>query len=124
MGGTTTVSTGSGDVHLQHAAGPVDVKTGSGDLHVTTAGSDVSFKTGSGDVAIERSTAPARLSFQGASGDVHLGVAGGTPIWTDLATLSGAVRTSLPSTGEPAEGQPHLELRVASVSGDIEIVEA
>ena len=48
----------------------------------------------------------------------------GTPIWTDLTTLTGAVRSSLLSAGEPAEGQAHLELRVASVSGDIEILGA
>ncbi len=122
--GETQASTGSGDLVLEHAEGPVDVKTGSGDLRLTTAGSDVSFTTGSGDARVERVTAPARLSFKGASGDVVVGVQPGTPIWTDLTTLTGGVSSGLPSAGEPSAGQPHLELRVASLSGDVALVEA
>jgi hypothetical protein len=40
-------------------------------------------------------------------------------VWTDLTTVSGAIRSSLEGAGQPTEGQDHIELRAKTVSGDI-----
>ena len=60
-----------------------------------------------------------RITAWPASGEVNIGFAGGTPVCTDARTASGRLSSSLPSTGEPAEGQPFLEVRATTASGDV-----
>jgi DUF4097 and DUF4098 domain-containing protein YvlB len=117
-GSSTVVATGSGDVEIVQAAGPTVVKTGSGDLRVATADGDVSMSTGSGDAVIERLNR-GKFSLKGASGDVAVGIPSGIPIWTDISSVTGRVRSDLVGAGAPADGQDHIELRAKTVSGDI-----
>ena len=117
-GGAVTVSTGSGDVEIGTSGSAAVVKTGSGDLRVGESYDDVSLATGSGDFVIDHAHR-GRLTAKGASGDVRVGIPAGTPVWTDLTTVSGAIRSSLEGAGQPAEGQDHIELRAKTVSGDI-----
>jgi DUF4097 and DUF4098 domain-containing protein YvlB len=117
-GGAVAVSTGSGDVEIGTSDAATVVKTGSGDLRVGESRDDVSLATGSGDFMIERAHR-GRLTIKGASGDVLVAVPAGTPVWTDLTTVSGSIRSSLDGAGQPAEGQDHIELRAKTVSGDI-----
>lgn len=116
--GASAVSTGSGDVRIGTANGPAAVKTGSGDLEVGEANTDVSMTTGSGDLMVGAAHR-GRLTVKGASGDVRIGVPDGVPVWTDLTTVSGTIHSGLRSTGEPADGADHIELRAKTVSGDI-----
>jgi DUF4097 and DUF4098 domain-containing protein YvlB len=111
-------STGSGDVEIGTSNGPAAVKTGSGDLKVVDANTDVSLVTGSGDLMVGTAHR-GRFTMKGASGDVHIGIPAGLPVWTDISTLSGSIRSDLESAGEPAEGADHVELRAKTVSGDI-----
>lgn len=120
---TASVSTGSGDVCLGQALGTVVVKTGSGDLEVGDSAADVSAKSGSGDVLV-RTARRGRITVKGASTRVRVGVPAGTPVWTDLSTVTGRVATSLPPVGEPEPGADHVELRATTVSGDIALVPA
>ena len=112
------ITSGSGDVRVEEAGGELAVKTGSGDAQVGQVSSDVVFTTGSGDLVIGRASS-GRITAKTASGDVSIGVAGGTPVWTDVRTASGRLSSSLPATGEPAEGQPFLEVRATTASGDV-----
>jgi len=48
-------------------------------------------------------------------------VPSGTPVWTDIDTISGDVSSRLDSLGQPAEGQDYVELRLRTVSGDITV---
>jgi DUF4097 and DUF4098 domain-containing protein YvlB len=112
------ITTGSGDVRIGRAGGELAVKTGSGDADVAEAAGDVVFTAGSGDLVIGRASS-GRITAKTASGDVSIGVAGGTPVWTDVRTASGRLSSSLPATGEPAEGQPFLEVRATTASGDV-----
>jgi DUF4097 and DUF4098 domain-containing protein YvlB len=121
-GGTASVSTGSGDVTVDNTHGSTVVKTGSGDLQIGVAHADTSFSTGSGDVSINR-VERGRLTVKGASGDVTIGVRAGVPVWTDITTVSGTIRSDLKGAGEPTEGQDHIELRAKTVSGDISLSE-
>ncbi|WP_148612207.1 DUF4097 family beta strand repeat-containing protein [Nocardioides rubriscoriae] len=118
-----SVSTGSGDVEIRDASGQTAVKTGSGDLRIGRAGGDVGLVTGSGDLRIG-SIAAGRVQVKGASGDVQVGVPAGVPVWTDVSTVSGHIRSSLQSAGEPEPGADHVELRAKTVSGDIVLTQA
>ncbi|PVG84324.1 hypothetical protein DDE18_01475 [Nocardioides gansuensis] len=117
-GGALAVSTGSGDVQVRNVAGRLAVKTGSGDVQVGESSDDVAFSTGSGDLQVGLAR---RGSFviKGASGDVRIGVPSGTPVWTDISTVTGRIRSDLEPVGAPAEGQDHLEIRAKTASGDI-----
>lgn len=115
---SVAASTGSGDVEIGTSNGPAAVKTGSGDLRVVDANTDVSLVTGSGDLMVGTAHR-GRFTMKGASGDVHIGIPAGLPVWTDLSTLSGSIQSDLESAGEPAEGADHVELRAKTVSGDI-----
>src|SRR5262245_20721091 len=121
-GGTSSISTGSGDVTVDNTYGSSVVKTGSGDLRVGAAHADTSFSTGSGDVSINL-VERGRLTVKGASGDVTIGVRAGVPVWTDISTVSGTIRSDLQGAGQPKEGQDHIELRAKTVSGDIALSE-
>jgi len=64
-----------------------------------------------------------RVTVKGASSDVSIGVQGGVPVWTDVTTVSGTIRSDLQGAGQPEEGQDHIELRAKTVSGDIVLSE-
>jgi DUF4097 and DUF4098 domain-containing protein YvlB len=117
-GSALTVSTGSGDVRIGTTGGALAIKTGSGDVRVGESGDDVSFSTGSGDLEVDVARR-GRLLAKGASGDVHIGIPAGTPVWTDISTVTGRVSSDLQGVGEPAEGQDHVEIRTKSASGSI-----
>ncbi len=112
------VSTGSGDVRLGTSQGPAVIKTGSGDLRIVDAGDDVSMATGSGDMRIETGR-KGRFTMKGASGDVEIGIPAGIPVWTDINTLSGQIRSDLEGAGPPEAGADHVEVRAKTVSGDV-----
>lgn len=122
-GAAASISTGSGDIRIAQAQGPVVVKTGSGDLEIDEAGADVASTTGSGDFTV-RSAHRGKISAKGASGDVRVGVPSGTPVWTDVSTLTGRITSTLQAVGEPEPGADHVEVRVTTVSGDIALVPA
>lgn len=112
------VSTGSGDVEIDDCAGATVVKTGSGDLTIGQASRHVALSTGSGDLVV-RSIASGTVQMKGASGDVHVGIPVGTPVWTDISTVSGHVHSSIESAGQPEKGAPYVEVRATTVSGDV-----
>jgi DUF4097 and DUF4098 domain-containing protein YvlB len=120
---SVVVSAGSGDVTIGQASGPTSVKTGSGDLRVTESHTDVTLSTGSGDLAIGAAHR-GKVSVKGASGDVRVGIPAGVPVWTDITTVSGEIRSALGGTGAPSEGQPYVELRAKTISGDVVLAEA
>jgi DUF4097 and DUF4098 domain-containing protein YvlB len=121
--GVVSVSTGSGDIRLGSAHGPTVVKTGSGDLEVGESTHDVTLSTGSGSLVVNRAER-GRVTAKGASGDVRVGIPAGVPVWTDITTVSGEIRSSLTGAGEPAEGAPHVEVRARTVSGDVVLAES
>lgn len=113
-----TVSTGSGDVEVGTVGGTLTVKTGSGDLRATRVEDGLRMHTASGDVVVG-SIGPGRVVVRTASGDCALGVPAGLPVWADVTSLTGSVRSGLDEPGTPGDGAPYLDLHVASVSGDV-----
>lgn len=120
--GNLNVSTGSGDVEVGTTNANTVVKTGSGDLKVVTANADISLSTGSGDMNIGTARR-GRVSVKGASSDLRIGIPAGTPVWADVNTVSGSIRSNIESVGAPQEGQEHVELQARTVSGDITLTE-
>jgi DUF4097 and DUF4098 domain-containing protein YvlB len=121
-GGVTSISTGSGDVRLASSSGQTVVKTGSGDLEVGDSTHDVSLTTGSGNLVVARAHR-GRVSAKGASGDVRVGIPSGVPVWTDISTVAGDIRSDLTGAGQPEVGADHVEVRARTVSGDIVLAE-
>jgi len=137
IGSDADVKTGSGDIGIGHLGGTARLVTGSGDIEVGRADGPISFKTGSGDIVVrEADGGQAQLSagsgqlhvgrmasgiaqLKNASGDIRVGVPAGTPVWTDVSSVSGQVRSTLPSTGAPQDGQDHVEVTARTVSGDV-----
>ena len=120
--GSTGISTGSGDVVIGVAHQSTVVKTGSGDLELKRAESDVSLTTASGDLVVGHAPR-GRITAKNVSGDVRIGIPSGTPVWTDVNTVSGSVASDLQSVGKPADGQDYVELRATTVSGDVRLVQ-
>ncbi|RNL60492.1 hypothetical protein EFK50_19405 [Nocardioides marmoriginsengisoli] len=118
--GTTGISTGSGDVVLDLVHDTVVMKTGSGDLQVNRAEADLSLTTASGDVTVGHALR-GKVTAKNVSGDVRVGISSGTPVWTDISTVTGSVANRLDSVGKPAEGQDYVELRASTVSGDVHL---
>ena len=109
---------GSGDVLVGTAGTRTVVRTGSGDLEVGDSLGTVTLTTGSGDLTV-RHARGGRLSAKGGSGDVRVAVPRGLPVWTDISTMTGQVRSDLESAGPPADGAPHLEVLARTMSGDV-----
>lgn len=121
-GGEVSVSTGSGHTEIGSATRPVSVKSGSGDMTVRRAQGDVSLSTASGDLVVE-TMLRGQLRAKNVSGDIRVGVPAGIPVWTDLSTVTGQVRSNLQGAGQPEEGQDFVELRAKTVSGSIHLEE-
>lgn len=118
--GDVTVSTGSGDIELGTTHGTVQVKSGSGDLRVREAHDEVALSTASGDLVVDRIHRGA-LRASNVSGDISIGVPSGIPVWTDISSVTGSVRSNLVGAGQPGEGQDYIELRAKTVSGDVSL---
>lgn len=118
MGGSLVVSTGSGSITIDRAEASVRTKTGSGNVVVNRAEADLAASSGSGDLTVDLFVAGG-LVARCASGDVRVGVPSGIPVWTDISTVTGRLESGLEGAGQPRAGEPHLELRVTTVSGDV-----
>ena len=118
LGGAANISTGSGDVSIGTANHAVQVKSGSGDMRVREARHDVALSTASGDLYVDR-VHRGQLSAKNVSGDIKVGVPAGIPVWTDISSVTGSVRSNLKGAGQPEDGQDFIELRAKTVSGDV-----
>jgi hypothetical protein len=144
--GAATLKTGSGDVALERVEGELSAQSGSGDLAIGRAGgratlrsasgdvavrdaaSDLTVQTASGDVSVQAVSA-GEVSVQSASGDVYVGVRKGRRLWVDATSTSGETTSDFevgdePVPGEDEEDGPLVELRIATMSGDVQVARA
>jgi DUF4097 and DUF4098 domain-containing protein YvlB len=123
-GGRVDVNTASGEVELGAVGGDVSVRTASGDVRVAEAAASVSIYTASGDQEIG-SAAQGSVDLKSASGDVRIGIRRGSRMHVDARSMSGETSSELELTpAEASEDGPLVELKVVTMSGDIEIVRA
>jgi DUF4097 and DUF4098 domain-containing protein YvlB len=124
VGGASKINSASGDVSVREARGSVDVNSASGDVFVGEASSSISVNTASGDQQIERA-GPGKLSLKSASGDLQVGIPQGATLFVDARSRSGEVRSELPVSDSPPDGDgPNIELRANTMSGDITVSRA
>jgi DUF4097 and DUF4098 domain-containing protein YvlB len=105
---------------------PLTTRSVSGDITVGTVAEELGISTTSGDVDLKAVSA-GEVRVQTVSGDVRVGVARGTRIWVDAASVSGDLGSELGLEGEEeaaaAEGAV-VPLHVKTVSGDVSVVRA
>ncbi len=124
IGGEARVNSASGDVQIREAGNRLEVNTASGDVLVGEALSSVNANSASGDQTIG-SVSQGKVDLKSASGDLKIGIREGSTLWVDARSRSGEVRSELPVSDLPPEGDaPHVELRANTMSGDITVVRA
>jgi len=124
IGGEAKINSASGDVILRDVQGELSVNSASGDVLVREANSSVGVNTASGDQQIGAVTS-GKVTLKSASGDLKVGIREGTSLWVDARSRSGEVRSELPVTDLPPDGNgPSVELRANTMSGDITVARA
>jgi hypothetical protein len=123
VGGEAKINSASGDVIIREVGGELSVNTASGDVIVREASAGVSVNTASGDQEIGR--ARGNVTLKSASGDLKVGIPEGTNLWVDARSRSGEVRSELPVSELPPDGEgPVVELRANTMSGDVTVTRA
>jgi DUF4097 and DUF4098 domain-containing protein YvlB len=124
VGGDARINTASGDVRLRQVDGRAEIRTASGDVELRLAGNGVKVRSASGDQEIG-AVAEGEVSLQSASGDVSVGICQGSRLWVDAGSASGDATSELELEAGPGdEDGPLVELRAATMSGDVRVVRA
>jgi DUF4097 and DUF4098 domain-containing protein YvlB len=120
-----SIQTASGDVRVGRAGGKLTVQGVSGDVHVETAEGETRVVAVSGAVTLE-SVAGSPVKVESVSGDVEIGVRRGCGVHVDATSVSGHMRSELDLDDAPVADTsgPLVELRVRTVSGDVDVVRA
>ena len=137
------VDTASGDVRVRDVEGPMGFRTASGDatvgrcagvltgnlvsgdLSVGEAAAGLTVTTVSGDVHVH-AAGGGDIRVQSVSGDVHLAIKPGERLYVDAGSVSGTMSSELGLDDTPPADSPGpvSEVRVRTVSGDLQIVRA
>jgi DUF4097 and DUF4098 domain-containing protein YvlB len=124
VGGRADVNTASGDVSVRTAAEGATVRSASGDVILGEAAKQVTVQTASGDQEIE-SVAEGAVDLKSMSGDVKVGIKQGSRLQVDARSMSGETSSEIELLGaETGTGGPLVQLKAATMSGDIRIVRA
>jgi DUF4097 and DUF4098 domain-containing protein YvlB len=122
-GGDAHATTGSGEIVLGCVAGRADVTTGSGRVEVDEAGDGLKAFSASGAISVRRAD-HGKVLARTISGRVAVGVAQGAAAYLDISTMSGRVHSELETCGPPADGEKAVELRIETMSGNVDITRA
>jgi DUF4097 and DUF4098 domain-containing protein YvlB len=124
VGGRVDVTSASGDVRILSAGGGATVRSASGHVQIGEGRRRIVVQTASGDQQIE-AVAEGSVDLKSASGDVRLGVRRGSRLFVDARSMSGETSSEIELLGAEAETDgPLVELKAATMSGDIRIVRA
>jgi Toastrack DUF4097 len=121
-----SIATVSGDLSAERVEASLNGRSVSGDVTVGTVAGELGFSTTSGDVEV-KTVESGDVRIQTVSGDVRIGVARGTRVWIDAASVSGDLGSELGIEDQhPAAGgdESVVPLHVKTVSGDVSIVRA
>jgi hypothetical protein len=121
----SSLVTVSGDLSVERLDATLAARSVSGDVMIGAVAGELGLSTTSGDVQV-KSVQEGELRVQTVSGDVRLGVARGTRVWIDAASVSGDLGSELGIEDE-SEGEGErsvVPLHVKTVSGDVAIVRA
>jgi DUF4097 and DUF4098 domain-containing protein YvlB len=127
-----SITTVSGDLDIGRVEGTLSARSVSGDARVRAIRAPLNLSTTSGDAELE-SVEAGDVRVQSVSGDVRIGVARGTKVFIDAASVSGTLSSELgladddaaaEPAGEGGEPSPVVPLHVKTVSGDVSLVRA
>jgi hypothetical protein len=125
VAGEASLVTVSGDVYVDQVDVALNGRTVSGDVTIGTVAGELGLATTSGDVDIKAVT-DGDVRVQTVSGDVRVGVARGTRVWIDAASVSGSLESELglDAGAEADDTGDAVPLHVKTVSGDVTVVRA
>ncbi len=122
--GEASIVTVSGDVGVERVDDVLTARAVSGDVTIDAVAGELGLSTTSGDVDV-KAVVSGDVRVQTVSGDVRVGIARGTRVWIDAASVSGDLESELGLEDGAAaedEGGSVVPLRVKTVSGDVAVV--
>jgi DUF4097 and DUF4098 domain-containing protein YvlB len=126
VAGEATVATVSGDMSIERIATALGARAVSGDVKIGAVAGELVVATTSGGVEV-KAVESGDVRVQTVSGDVRVGIARGTRVWIDAASVSGALESELglqdAGAAEETRGEV-VPLHVKTVSGDVAVVAA
>ena len=125
VGGQGAIATVSGDVGIERIDAALTARAVSGDITIGSIAAELGISTTSGDVDL-KAVLDGDVRVQTVSGDVRVGVARGTRVWVDAASVSGRLESELGLDDEHADETEGgiVPLHVKTVSGDVSVVRA
>ena len=125
VGGQGAIATVSGDVGIERIDAALTARAVSGDITIGSIAAELGISTTSGDVDL-KAVLDGDVRVQTVSGDVRVGVARGTRVWVDAASVSGRLESELGLDDEQADETEGgiVPLHLKTVSGDVSVVRA
>jgi DUF4097 and DUF4098 domain-containing protein YvlB len=123
MLGGLKARSGSGEIEVSSVGGPTTVSTGSGDVWFGAVQDNVTAKTGTGDLTIA-DAASGDIDLTTGSGEIRVGVRGGSSAVIDLLSRSGQARSELDVQERSGADSPKIRLRARTSSGNVLVTQA
>ncbi|WP_290055072.1 DUF4097 family beta strand repeat-containing protein [Amycolatopsis solani] len=117
------VRSGSGSVEASSLAGSATLATGTGNVWLGAVSGEVMARTGSGDLS-GADAASGSLDLITGSGEVRIGIRGGTAAEIDLTSSGGRVSSELDVLEAAPEGDVKLRVRARTGSGNAVVTRA
>jgi len=121
--GGLQLRSGSGNVEASSLAGSATLATGTGDVWLGAVSGEVMARTGSGDLSVA-DAASGTLDLITGSGEVRIGIRGGTSAEVDLTSSGGRVSSELDVADTAPEGGVKLKVRARTGSGNAVVTRA
>ncbi|OXM68752.1 DUF4097 family beta strand repeat-containing protein [Amycolatopsis vastitatis] len=121
--GGLQLRSGSGHVEASSIAGSATLATGTGDVWLGAVSGEVMARTGSGDLSVA-DAASGSLDLITGSGEVRIGIRGGTAAEVDLTSSAGRVSSELDVADAAPEGGVKLKVRARTGTGNAVVTRA
>ncbi|MFI1800845.1 DUF4097 family beta strand repeat-containing protein [Streptomyces sp. NPDC020379] len=120
IAGAASVKNGNGDTEIGEIAGDLVARSANGAISVGVAQGGVEAKSANGAIRVGE-VARGKVTLQGSTGDLEIGIRRSTAAWLDVSTGVGTVRNSLGPAEGPEDGEETVEVHARTSVGDIVI---